>query len=114
MTRVPSSSSAALDAPAQKPGPSPGAGTATTEAALPGSGKLRKDSCGPAVLEASSVVTRDSSRVVASGYTFGKQQRTHNRSIAVNQHRFRAEADRELRRIGRRECDPLYLSAELP
>src|SRR5919112_5925669 len=61
MTKVPSSSSAALDDPAQLRYPSPGAGTATTGAALPGNGKPREGSCG-AALEARSVVNRNSSR----------------------------------------------------
>src|SRR5687767_2736296 len=40
MTKVPSSSSTALDDPAHQPTPSPGAGTATTASPDPGSGKL--------------------------------------------------------------------------
>src|SRR5581483_3880050 len=39
MTIVPSGVSAALGAPAQKPGPAPGAGTTTTAPAVPGIGK---------------------------------------------------------------------------
>src|SRR5215207_11379316 len=92
MTNVSSSSNAALDAPAQYPGPCPGAGTATTEAALPGSGNPRKESCGPAVLEGSSVVTRDSSRDVGSGCALKKLRRTHDKSGMMHPHRFRVAA----------------------